>query len=265
MQANARFVVVELVRWLGVYALYLLGREVAITNGDAAVRHTEGLVAAERALGIFREEVLQDGASWTPAVGRFFEAYYMVGFAPVCVAALLWTACRHRETYLELRRRLFLALALALPCFLLFPAAPPRLVAGLGIADTVGLDGHDTGSFLAIRFNPYAALPSLHVGWSLLLAFALVPLVRRRRLRAAIWAHPLLMTVAVVATGNHLFLDVFVGVVVALIARALAAVPLAVLDPSRAKISTRIRTRILAVAMLSPIPTTRSPAATSTR
>src|SRR5919198_1263101 len=241
MQARARFIAVELVRWLAVYALYLLGREVAIANEEAAIRHTEGLVAAERALGLFREEQVQDAASWTHAAARFFELYYMVGFAPVCVAALLWTAYRQRAAYLELRRRLYYALALAIPFFLFFPAAPPRLLEGLGIADTVGLDGHDTGSFLGIRFNPYAALPSLHVGWSLLLAFAVVPLVRRRGLRVAVAAHPILMTLAVVATGNHLFLDIVVGVAVALLAYALAAVRLTVLDPRRAKMCNRIR------------------------
>ena len=51
--------------------------------------------------------------------------------------------------------------------------APPRLVEGLGIADTVGLSGgHDEGSFMGVSFNPYAAMPSMHVGWSLLVGIA---------------------------------------------------------------------------------------------
>lgn len=250
MQARARFIAVELVRWLAVYALYLLGREVAIANEEAAIRHTEGLVAAERALGLFREEQVQDAASWTHAAARFFELYYMVGFAPVCVAALLWTAYRQRAAYLELRRRLYYALALAIPFFLFFPAAPPRLLEGLGIADTVGLAGHDTGSFLGVRFNPYAAMPSLHVGWSLLVALGILPLLRGRALRVAVAAHPLLMTLAVVATGNHLFLDIAVGAGIALAACALAAVPLGDIDPRRARILGRTRARALAAAAL---------------
>src|SRR5919198_3577644 len=225
MQARARFIAVELVRWLAVYALYLLGREVAIANEEAAIRHTEGLVAAERALGLFREEQVQDAASWTHAAARFFELYYMVGFAPMCVAALLWTAYRHRAAYLELRRRLYYALALAIPFFLFFPAAPPRLLEGLGIADTVGLAGHDTGSFLGVRFNPYAAMPSLHVGWSLLLALSVLPIVRNRSARVLVAAHPVVMSLTVTATGNHFFLDIAVGIAIALAARSLSRIP----------------------------------------
>jgi hypothetical protein len=250
MQAKARFVAVELVRWVAVYALYLLGREAVIGGEDVAIRHTQRLVDAERALGLFHEEQIQDAATWTHAAGGLFDAYYMAGFAPACVAALLWTAWRHPERYLELRRRLFFALALALPCFLLFPAAPPRIVEGVGIVDTVGLSGHDTGSFLGVRFNPYAAMPSLHVGWSVLVALTTMPLLRRRSLRLAAAAHPLLMALAVVATGNHLFVDVAVGMAVAFLAHALAAVPLRVLDPRRVLVSPRIRTRALTASVL---------------
>ena len=70
---------------------------------------------------------------------------------------------------------LFISLGIALVVYLAFPTAPPRLVPGLGIADTVGLSGHDTGSFAGVRFNPYAAMPSLHVGWSILAADRAVP------------------------------------------------------------------------------------------
>jgi hypothetical protein len=113
---------------------------------------------------------------------------------------------------------------LATPFFLLFPAAPPRLVEGLGIADTVGLTTHDTGSFLGIRFNPYAAMPSLHVGWSLLVTLAVLSLLRRPALRIAAALHPVLMALAVTATGNHLFLDMAVGGAIALAAISLARV-----------------------------------------
>lgn len=226
MNAKARFVAVELARWLAVYALYLLGRELAIANEQEAIRHTEGLVRAERALGLFQEEHIQDAASWTHVAGRLFQTYYMFGFAPVCVAVLLWSAYRHRDVYLLARRRLVAALVLATPFFVLFPAAPPRIVEGIGIADTVGLSSHDTGSFLGIRFNPYAAMPSLHVGWSLLIALAVLSLFRRRVLRIAAAAHPVLMALAVTATGNHLFLDIAVGVAIALAAIALARVQL---------------------------------------
>src|SRR5919109_787439 len=106
MHRKARFIAVELLRWAAVYALYLTGRELAIDNESAAVSHTEALVGAERALGVFREEAVQDAASSTHAASGILDAYYMLGFAPVCVGVLAWAAWRRRDVYLELRRRL---------------------------------------------------------------------------------------------------------------------------------------------------------------
>jgi hypothetical protein len=222
MVAKLHFLALELVRWVAVYGLYLAGRQVAIADEDAAFRHTDAIVDVERTLHVLQEEHVQDAAAWTHCAGEFFAAYYMVGFAPVCVGALLWTAWRHRSAYTALRRRLTLALILATPFFLLYPAAPPRLAAGLGIGDSVGLSGHDTGSFMGIRFNPYAAMPSLHVGWSLLVALSLLPLVSNRFVRTLVIAHPVLMVLTVTATGNHFFLDSVMGASIALSARTLA-------------------------------------------
>jgi PAP2 superfamily len=91
----------------------------------------------------------------------------------------------------------------------------------LRIDDTVGLSsGHDGGSFLGIRFDPYGAMPSMHVGWGLLVAIVCFGAASSWWLRAALVAHPLLMTVAVTATGNHYFLDSAAGAAAALLALA---------------------------------------------
>jgi membrane-associated phospholipid phosphatase len=107
----------------------------------------------------------------------------------------------------------------------LLPTAPPRLVEGLGIADTVGLAGHDSGSFAGIKFNPYAAMPSMHVGWSLLIGLIGFRVARRPLLKAVFVLHPILMAITVTATGNHYFLDSIVGILVALSAVALLKLP----------------------------------------
>jgi membrane-associated phospholipid phosphatase len=103
----------------------------------------------------------------------------------------------------------------------LLPTAPPRLVEGLGIADTVGLAGHDSGSFAGIKFNPYAAMPSMHVGWSLLVGLIGFRVARRTWLRMLFAVHPILMALTVTATGNHYFLDSIVGIAVAVTALAI--------------------------------------------
>ena len=111
--------------------------------------------------------------------------------------------------------RPLVSLGFAAVSYALVPMAPPRLVPDIGIADTVGLAGdHDTGSFGGVvPFNPYAAMPSMHVGWSLLVGifgFRALPL------RWVFAAHPVVTAVAVTATGNHYFLDSAAGVAVVL-------------------------------------------------
>jgi membrane-associated phospholipid phosphatase len=107
---------------------------------------------------------------------------------------------------------------MALVIYVAFPTAPPRLVPGLGIADTVGLAGHDRGSFAGVRFDPYAAMPSLHVGWSLLVGLTVFRATSRTWLRAVALAHPVLMALAVTATGNHYLVDSLAGALVAVLA-----------------------------------------------
>lgn len=154
-----------------------------------------------------------------PADG-LFGAYYMLGFAPVVAGTCIWLALRQPALYRELRTRLLVALALALVINVVFPAAPPRLVDELGIADTVGLGA---GSFLGVPFNPCPAMPSMHVGWSLLVARALRRELRPGALRQLATVHPVVMALTVTATGNHYFLDSVAGVLVALTAVACIA------------------------------------------
>ena len=134
------------------------------------------------------------------------------------VSALVVLAFTRRRLYLRLRTLLLVSLGIALVIYVAFPTAPPRLVPGLGIADTVGLAGHDRGSFAGVRFDPYAAMPSLHVGWSLLVGLTVFRATSRTWLKAIALAHPVLMALAVTATGNHYLVDSLAGALVALLA-----------------------------------------------
>jgi hypothetical protein len=208
----AGFAAGQLALWAAVYGAYLAVRALTIGARDEAVAHACDVVDLERTLGIFHEHALQHALG--PANG-FFSAYYMACFGPVIAATVVWLALKRRDRYRELRNALLLSIGIATVFFVLFPTAPPRLVPGLGINDTVGLSGHDTGSFIGIRFNPYAAVPSMHVGWSFLVALAGFRAFRRRPLRVFFALHPLLMVLAVAATGNHFFLDSLGGLAVA--------------------------------------------------
>ena len=219
---TARFAGFELGIWVALYGSYLALRNLAIGSPERAFSNAHDLVSIERAAGIFHEGAVQGAISSLP-FHRFFDLYYMVGFGPLIVAVLVWLGARHRDEYKLLRTALLLSIAVASIAYLLLPTAPPRLVEGLGIADTVGLSAHDTGSFGGVRFNPYAAMPSMHVGWSLLVALIGIRVARRRLVQAAFALHPLVMALTVTATGNHYFLDSIVGAAVALLAFALIA------------------------------------------
>ena len=212
-----RFALVELALWASVYPAYLAIRGATIGDRGAAIGHANEVVHLERTLSLLHERWLQHAVHF---VSWLFSAYYLLGFGPLLAATLIWLGLRHKERYRELRTLLFLSLGIAVFFYVLFPTAPPRLVPGLGLTDTVGMSSHDTGSFLGIRFNPYAAMPSMHVGWSLLVAFVVARTVSRRWLRALVCLHPVLMAITVTATGNHYFLDSIAGATAALVAIA---------------------------------------------
>jgi hypothetical protein len=210
----ARFAARELSLWILVYGLYLAVRGISIASPDEAFANARGVVDLERALGLFQEERLQAAFG---ALDGALSVYYLLGFAPLLVGVLVWLGISQPSLYRELRSLLLVSISLAVVVHVLLPVAPPRLVPGLGIADTVGLD-HDHGSLAGIPFNPYAAMPSMHVGWSLLVGLVALKASRSLLVRGFFTVHPVLMAVAVTATGNHYFLDSLAGVLVALVA-----------------------------------------------
>jgi PAP2 superfamily len=221
--SRLRFVSYEVLLWLGLYPVYLAIRGLSIDSYATALANAHDLISVERSLSVFHEGVVQEALE--PLHG-FFSTYYMLGFGPVVAATLIWLVFMKREYHVQLRTALFVSLAFAAVSYALLPMAPPRLVPDIGIADTVGLAaGHDTGSFGGVLpFNPYAAMPSMHVGWSLLVGIFGVRALRGNPLRWVFALHPVLMAVTVSATGNHYFLDSAAGVVVVL--TALAAIRL---------------------------------------
>jgi hypothetical protein len=216
-----RFTGFELGLWASLYGAYLALRNLTIGSADEAFSNAATVVDLERAVGIFHEVGVQQTLALGLGLERFFDAYYMIGFGPAIFTTLLWLGLRHRDAYRQLRTVLLLSIGIASLAYVLLPTAPPRLVEGLGIADTVGLAGHDSGSFAGIKFNPYAAMPSMHVGWSLLVGIIGFRVARRPLLRVLFAVHPILMALTVTATGNHYFLDSIVGIAVALAALAI--------------------------------------------
>ena len=218
------FVLRELALWASVYPLYLAVRGWSIADQRHAFADAWRVIGWERATGLFHEARVQQ---FLRAAPRRSSRPTTWSVSARCIAStLVWLALSRRALYRELRTLLFVSLAIALVAYVAFPTAPPRLVPGLGIADTVGLAGHDSGSFAGIRFDPYAAMPSLHVGWSVLAATVIFRATSRPWLRVLAILHPVVMALAVTATGNHYLVDSLAGAAVALLALLVTALVL---------------------------------------
>jgi len=127
---------------------------------------------------------------------------------------LVWLWRRRRDAYVPVRNVFLAANALALAVYALYPVAPPRLVAASGLADVLqvhgGVDLH--GGLLSGFFNPYAAVPSMHVGYAVLVGVVGWRLFAAPAARLAAVAYPAFVSFVVVATGNHYVVDGLAGV-----------------------------------------------------
>ena len=212
------------------YAFYEVVRGVPSENVDTAMRHTSEIVALEQSVGIYVEHGVQGAFDALPVLptvlGLAYLSLHFVGTA----AALVWLHRRHPEHFPIVRTTLVTATALALVGYVLYPAAPPRL-AGLGFSDTVTTHAgiNLSSDLLGTLYNPFAAVPSLHFGYALIVGVALATLASHRIVRVAGALYPLAMLLVIVGTGNHFVFDAALGAVVVvagwLVARFLVGAP----------------------------------------
>lgn len=203
---------------LALYAAYELAR--ALVAGDASVaqRHAHEIVAIERSLNLFVEGQVQRTADALPGLIDVLGVAYLTLHLAVTVGVLLWLHRRRPAAFALVRTTLLLASAIALVGFLLFPTAPPRLAA-VGIVDTVSNRHIDLNEGLVSSlYNPYAAIPSMHIGYAVIIGAAVARHTRRRLVAALGLAYPAFVLIVIVATGNHFLLDAALGAAVALAA-----------------------------------------------
>ncbi|MCJ1677541.1 phosphatase PAP2 family protein [Streptomyces sp. APSN-46.1] len=199
------------------YSLYSHIRAAAPTSRGLAEGHAGQILAIERALGIDIEYAVNHAVVNTPWLEAFFNFYYTSFHfvVPLTILALLYW--RRPADYRWARASLGLATVLALIGFWLYPLAPPRLMPGLGFVDTVhgvqDLANPQYGAMTAIS-NQYAAMPSLHFGWSLWCGIVVVVLAPKGWQKALGVLHPLITVCAIVATANHWVLDAVGGALV---------------------------------------------------
>lgn len=200
---------------------YFLTRGLIQGRTSDALLHADEILSLERMLHLDPERAIQQVALVHVWLIQAANLFYVVGHLPVLVAVALWLYWVHPTAYRIFRDAFGLSALLGLAIYVAFPVAPPRFIAGF--VDTLKLTGSGLdGSAIGLLYNPYAAMPSLHVGWSLLAGVAVLVCARSWWLKALGGALPVLMTFTVLITANHYLLDVVAGVGVALVALVLA-------------------------------------------
>jgi hypothetical protein len=207
-----------------VYVAVFYGVYSAIRNSGAegsaaeAFRNARAIIRMERFVGLYHEETIQDlflGQEWFI---RLWNIFYGSAHFIVTAGALVWLFRRWPERYPVWRNTLAAMTGLALIGFAFYPLMPPRLLPDrYGYVDTLsvigGLWSFDSGTMKQIS-NQYAAMPSLHIGWSCWSALVLFPMVKRPWVRALVAVYPMLTLFAIVVTANHFWLDAVGGLAV---------------------------------------------------
>lgn len=201
---------------IGVIGLYFLVRGVAPDRVEQSVELTTWLIRIEQALYIYVEPQVQALSIRSYAVKEAANFIYAYLHFPVLAAVGVWLWWRERERFLFMRNVMFISMVIGVAFYYLLPAAPPRLMAlhgyDLGFVDTIF--GGDTAVQYAqpslIR-NDYAAIPSFHFGWIALASASLWVNTQSRVLRAIAVLLSVSMTWAIVASANHLFIDMVLG------------------------------------------------------
>lgn len=215
-------------RQLGLFVLAdLLYESVrGIVSGKASIAYANGygVASLERKLGLFFEPSMQALAMSSELIIQVANWAYLNTHFIVTTSFLVWLYFARNSSFYFVRNMFMVAMSLALIGYLLVPTAPPRLLPQLEITDTIAQISqvnHDS-AFVKSFVNPFAALPSMHVAFALMIAGPAVMLVRRWFLRLAWALYPVAVFLVVVVTGNHFWFDAAVGVFVAAVSAVTA-------------------------------------------
>nr|WP_203185809.1 phosphatase PAP2 family protein [Streptomyces pratensis] len=196
------------------YWLYSLVRNAVPEQKAAALRNADWIWSLEHTMGLAFEETVNQAVNSVTWLIVSMNYYYATLHFVVTIGVLIWLFRRHPGRYAATRLILFATTAVALLGYYVFPLAPPRLMNGNGFIDTVML--HQTWGSMASgdlkhMSNQYAAMPSMHIGWSLWCGLTICALARVPWARVLGALYPVATLVVIVATANHFWLDAVGG------------------------------------------------------
>jgi membrane-associated phospholipid phosphatase len=207
------------------YVGYELVRGLVGVGGPRPFSDATRIIDLERSLHVFAEPTIQ---SWATSHARWLldiaDWIYLNAHIVLTAATLLFIYLRRNDSFYFVRNMFMIAMLLALVGYCLYPTAPPRLMPQWGFSDSIrqftGINAEQGAAGLLI--NPYAAVPSMHVCFALMIAMPASRLVHSSVARWLWRVYPLLIAFVVVVTGNHYFTDVVLGALTAAASATLA-------------------------------------------
>ena len=213
----------ELGLLVGLYAGYSAARLLGDADLAGATANAHDLLAVERSLHLDIEGPANAALDAWPFLAILASYWYSLLHYVVTPAVLVWVYRRRHGDYPRVRNALVIASAIGLVGFTLLPMAPPRMLPGFvdTLASTSGAGwwGGEASApkGLGALTNQLAAMPSLHVGWAVWVAWVVVGLSTHRWVRTLAIAYPVVTTLVVVATANHYLLDAVAGALVVVV------------------------------------------------
>jgi PAP2 superfamily len=201
------------------YLAYRLVRGLVEGDANAAFAHARDVISLERTMHLFVEPSVQAWASGSRVLMDLSSWLYVNAQTTVTVGALVYLYLRHNRNFYFVRNMFMIAMAIALVGYTVFPTAPPRFMPEWGFIDSVsdftGVHVSHASTLASTLFNPYAAVPSMHVAFALMIGWPLARLSRRRIVKVLWLLYPFLMAFVIVATANHFIVDAMLGAVTA--------------------------------------------------
>ena len=210
-------VVRQVLLFAAAYYAYRIVRGAVDGRASDAFQNARELISIERATHTFVEPAVQAWATGQQWVIDAASYMYVHSHFTVTVAALAYIYLFHNPSFYFVRNMFLVAMIIALAGYALYPTAPPRFMPEWGFTDSVvrftgsGVDDAKVNWLV----NPFAAVPSMHVGFAVMVGWPLARLVKPRPLKLLWFLYPFLVGFTVVATGNHFWMDAFLGALTA--------------------------------------------------
>ena len=212
--------VLQIAIWFGFLAAYQVARGVADRNAATAFENGLKVIDLESRANALFELSLQGVVGSSQVLAVMTSWTYWLSQFTVLGLSLLWVYLRRNDVFARFRNLIMLANVIGLAGYVFLPTAPPRMFPDVGFVDTLASFAslnHGSG-LVQLASNPYAAMPSLHSADALIVGLIMAALVRRWWAKVLWLAWAPWVWFSVMATGNHFWLDIAAGVLVAAIA-----------------------------------------------